>query len=114
MFKTTVRGLDGLDAAIHRATRQLQNGIEVAVSDTTEGIRDEARYMAPVLSGELRSSIQASAEGSEGEVTVGAEHARFVEFGTSRMAAQPFLFPASEIERNRFVDRVKNAGKRIR
>lgn len=50
----------------------------------------EARKTVVVRSGELRDSIEEEA----GVVTALAGHAKFVELGTYKMRAQPFLRPA--------------------
>jgi HK97 gp10 family phage protein len=63
-------------------------------------IRDEAKDLAPVRTGNLRNSIYA-AKGPDDKrgVIVGvngrqAPYGRFVERGTSRMPAQPYFRPA--------------------
>lgn len=55
-------------------------------------IAEEARRRAPVDTGELRDSIAAH----DNEVIVGAEHGIYNEFGTYKMAPQPFFLPAIE------------------
>ena len=64
-------------------------------------IASDARARAPVATGYLRSSIQSvSVEaGKEAQIIVGAEYGRFVEYGTYKMAAQPFLNPALEADK---------------
>jgi HK97 gp10 family phage protein len=62
-----------------------------------EMIADEARHMAPSVTGELRKSIQATKlKHSVGAMvwTNGVRYAAWVEFGTSKMSAQPFMRPA--------------------
>jgi HK97 gp10 family phage protein len=64
---------------------------------------DLARQRAPVKTGYLRSSIQSRHLGeSEWEVTVGASYGVYVEYGTRKMAAQPFLTPAFQTIAQRF------------
>jgi len=53
-------------------------------------VANEARRTVVVRSGELRDSI----EQEGGTVTATADHAKFVELGTYKMRAQPFLRPA--------------------
>lgn len=67
-------------------------------------IAADARSRAPVETGYLRSSIQPSSltAGKEALVLVGAEYGRFVEFGTYKMQAQPFLMPAVEADKAAF------------
>lgn len=59
-----------------------------------------AKRLCPVDTGRLRSSIT-SEIGQDGQGLVAAigtnvEYAPYIELGTSRMAAQPFLLPALE------------------
>lgn len=69
-----------------------------APKKTADSIAAAARDLCPVDTGALRASIQSSSveRGKEAEVSVSAEYAAYVEFGTYKMAAQPFLVPAFE------------------
>lgn len=55
-----------------------------------------AKMLCPVDTGRLRNSITHEVKPSEQAVYVGTnvEYAAYVEFGTSRMSAQPYLQPA--------------------
>ena len=55
-----------------------------------------AKMLCPVDTGRLRNSITHSVDASEQKVYVGTnvEYAAYVEMGTSRMRAQPYLQPA--------------------
>lgn len=55
-----------------------------------------ARSLAPVDTGALRGSIESVSveRGYSADVIAGAEYAAYVEYGTYKMAAQPFLTPA--------------------
>lgn len=62
-------------------------------------VEARAKELCPVDTGRLRSSITSAIE-TEGDTIVGVvgtdvEYASFVEFGTQRMDAQPFLTPAA-------------------
>jgi len=63
-----------------------------AMEKTAEAVAEAARAEAPVKTGALRDSI--TSEG--GTISVGEPYALFVEIGTHRMPAQPFLTPAME------------------
>lgn len=90
-------------------------------------IQRSAKERAPVDTGRLRNSITV-AESEEdlprsieegpfrNQIRAGmltavigtnVEYAPFQEFGTSRMPAQPYLFPAYEEERPKFVERLQ-------
>jgi len=61
-----------------------------------------AKEECPVLTGTLRRSITHEPTVPEREVLVGTnvEYAAYVELGTSKMAAQPYLRPALEANVN--------------
>jgi len=60
-------------------------------------IEAQAKIAAPVDTGFLQNSIQSSfPDELTGVVSVGAEYGIYVELGTSRAPAQPFLLPAAE------------------
>lgn len=64
-----------------------------------------AKRLAPVDTGRLRASVthalERDATGIVGTVGTNVEYAPFVELGTSRMAAKPFLRPALGAELSR-------------
>jgi HK97 gp10 family phage protein len=64
-----------------------------------ERVKAAAAAMAPVQTGTLKSSIQydlSETHGGDLMVIIGSNlrYAGFVEYGTSKMAAQPYLRPA--------------------
>lgn len=67
-------------------------------------VAERARELAPVRTGHLMASIHAelgeSIEGAAAfdpvQVIADTPYASFVEFGTSKMEAQPFMTPAAE------------------
>lgn len=52
--------------------------------------------VTPVDTGELRGSESQSAGGKTLTLTAGTDHGVYVEFGTRKMAAQPFMRPTVE------------------
>lgn len=67
----------------------------------TKGLTDiqaGAQMRAPVDTGYLRSSVTREVNGLEGVVGPTAHYGVYQEMGTSRMAAQPFLWPAAQSE----------------
>lgn len=55
---------------------------------------DIAYDLCPVDTGELISSIDGSTDGEKVEVYADADYAQYVEYGTSKMEAQPYFRPA--------------------
>lgn len=86
--------LKSLQAAVGRLK------IETAADLSRLGldIQNRARELCPVDTGRLRSSIRAvdgkDATGVYVDVGTNVEYAPHVEFGTSRMPAQPYMRPA--------------------
>lgn len=57
-------------------------------------VQEDMERLVPVDTGELKSTIHTESVGDSVYITVGSDHWFFVEYGTSRMAAQPFIRPA--------------------
>lgn len=74
------------------------------VKKHADKIASDARNRAPVETGYLRSSIRAESlsTGKEAQIVVGASYGMFVEYGTYKMAAQPFLNPALEADKSAY------------
>lgn len=72
------------------------------VREKAEAAAKRAREIVPVESGDLRDSIQGDvvleSRGFIGRVNAFDWKAHFVEFGTSRRRARPFIRPAVEAE----------------
>lgn len=75
---------------------------KVAVKKTAKDIEATAKTLAPVDTGNLRSSIKTSdlrgvsQKSPSAEVRASANYAVYQELGTSRMAPQPFMGPAAD------------------
>lgn len=78
--------------------------IEAAVTDvlesTAKAVAKDARAKAPVATGRLRSSITSEMDGDTAIVRAEAPYAAYVELGTSRAGAQPYLKPALYTKRS--------------
>lgn len=73
--------------------------LETTMGEAVGIVNGEAKNIVPVDSGNLRNSIHGSVEKGKtteitGKVATSTEYAPYVEFGTSKMGAQPFLWPA--------------------
>lgn len=85
-------------AGMAKLTAQLDRvGLQFTTDDLVAGanvILDAAQQLVPVDTGFLRSTGFIQAVGNDVEIGFEAEYASYVEFGTYKMAAQPFLRPA--------------------
>jgi HK97 gp10 family phage protein len=78
-----------------RIIRGMESKAEMFVAKAALDIEAQAKSKAPVDTGTLKNSIQATKVGTaHWRVVVGADYGMYVEWGTGRMAAQPFLQPA--------------------
>jgi len=90
----------GMSFKIDDNTKDVINAKNAAVEKALEmiGIQCEnyAVDICPVDTGRLRASLTHEVHTNEESVYVGTnvEYAPYVEFGTSKMAAQPYLKPA--------------------
>ena len=103
-FNVEIVGLRELDRALQElawpaARRALRKGMRKGANV----VRDEARAKAPVRTGKLRKAIRTRERSEDAgnmrfavEVPRRAFYGRFLEYGTSKMAAKPFLRPAAE------------------
>lgn len=72
----------------------------------------DAKRLAPVDTGNLRNSITTAVtgDGLTAAVVATASYAPFVELGTSRMAPQPFMGPATDRNKEAFYDAMAQLG----
>jgi HK97 gp10 family phage protein len=76
-----------------------------AIREWATALEKTAKELAPVRKSDLRDSIEAKVNESAGKAWVYVrpgktrEYAYYVEKGTSKMEAQPFLGPAAQIHR---------------
>lgn len=59
-------------------------------------VERKAKQKCPVDKGRLKGSITTKTQGIEAEVGTNVEYATFIEYGTVKMAAQPFMTPARQ------------------
>lgn len=100
----TVKGLDALQRRLRMGG--LEDGIYKTLSREAEAIAADAAAAAPGRLGETIETIDESA-GSRAAFAIGTAHraGRFLEFGTRKMRARPFLWPVFQAR----LPRVKHA-----
>lgn len=98
-------------AALRRSLKELDDmaNYEPTMTDIVLQIERDAKKGAPVDTGNLRASIESEVHLEDADTVAGfvgtnVEYAPFVELGTSRMGAQPFLRPAVEENRDLIED----------
>ncbi len=130
---------DGGLSHFQRRMRAIPKAVRVAAQPAlvkgAEEIAAAARVLAPEATGDLKKSIAVTGPGqqtppysqpggsrtleeNQSAVTVGGPDVRYphlVEYGTTKMAAQPYFWPAYRLMRKRAASRIKRAiGKAIR
>jgi HK97 gp10 family phage protein len=80
---------------VNQVIKEINAKAAEARIETAEEIGKEAQANAPVRTGELRDSLKVEHLENVSHVGFTAEHGIYVELGTARMAAQPFLIPAA-------------------
>lgn len=103
-FEVRVHGLDKLNAALlELGTNAARRAGKKALRQGANVILDATRGQAPVRTGNLKKSLYTHDHGVIGDrilfsvdLRPRAFYGRFLEFGTSKMAARPFMRPAAE------------------
>lgn len=103
--RVTMRGDDELVATLRKlAGKATKAQARAALMAGALPIQTAAVQKAPVLTGTLRRSIHTetaeTADGAVARVGTNVEYAPHQEFGTSRMAGQPYLRPAYDEKKN--------------
>jgi HK97 gp10 family phage protein len=98
-----------LEAALRRLLAEVPQLANNLLDDSAMRVEAAAKQRCPVDTGRLRSSIQVASGKGWRTVSTNVEYAPYVEFGTRRRGAKPFMFPAAEAERPRFQAAVQAA-----
>jgi HK97 gp10 family phage protein len=127
MSREAVRGAGELERILRGLPVAIRDEIATEVEMTAQAVVEGARIRAPVggpyygkkadtrTPGTLRRSIRYSilARRTAAVITVpGVFYAKFIEYGTIKMTARPFLFPAAEQEVPKFHERCREALRR--
>ena len=104
----TIKGLAGLTAKLNKLDSVTRSAMSIGIKKAGLLVEGDAKMVVPVDTGSLRRSIHTedSSNATSATATVGSslEYAPYIELGTSKMSAQPFLQPS--LEKNK-----KNATK---
>jgi HK97 gp10 family phage protein len=111
----TLTGMDGLLRALREIPDVAREELKHAVTTTAFAIAQRMRATAPRDSGLLLRNISASTRGLTGRVEIGVDafYWPYVEFGTVRMPARPFIRPSAELESGAFEGRLREIARTI-
>ncbi len=109
MSGTSIKLTDNSNLFINAKDDAIERALEV-IGLKAEGY---AKILCPVDTGRLRNSITHTRGGKETEIIgTNVEYAPYVEFGTQRTKAQPFLKPAAQNHGDEYRAIVENELKR--
>lgn len=93
----TWSNLPQFQKALEDAVSSVQDSTPDMVEQMTQTAVAKAKSIVPVDTGRLRASISGDVKGKQlivGTISADTHYAAYVEFGTSRMGARPYLRPA--------------------
>lgn len=98
----SIQGLGELQAKLGYVAVKARAAAAEAVQQEVDAVGEDAEQGAPVRTGALRDGIERETSELDGSVTSTARHSTFVEHGTYKDPAQPFMAPAAERSRLRW------------
>ena len=94
--------------------KQLESQFEAVIQIAARNIEGRSKQLVPIDTGATMNSIEARPEGKmEWRIGPTTEYAPFLEFGTERMPARPYMIPSGEHERPRVRKAVAELTKRL-
>ena len=81
---------------------KMPGAVSAVVRKTAYDILDTAQDIVPVDTGYLGGSITPTVEEYSATIQPAAEYAAYVEFGTYKMRAQPYMRPAADMHEPRY------------
>lgn len=89
-----MRGMDAFRARLQPLPGACRRAAEKALSQTADAVLHTAQGLVPVRTGYLRSTLHRKSAGGRHQVSAACRYALYVEKGTRRMRARPYLAPA--------------------
>jgi len=89
-----VKGVEKFQEAMRQFDSGMQRHVHRLLASWVADVIALARELVPVRTGHLRSSIYSKISEWVAEIGAEATYALFVELGTRRMQARPYLYPA--------------------
>lgn len=106
----TLTGMSGLLRALREMPDVARDELTQAVTTTAFAIGQRMKATVARDSGLLQRNISSSVRGLTGRVEIGVDafYWPYLEFGTVRMAAKPFIRPAAELESAEFERKLRD------
>ena len=96
MIRARIVGMARLSATLRRLQAERSTAMAEAIAAGAQDVRDAAKRNLPRRSGRLarRVTVKITPDGLAATVGTELDYGTFLEFGTRRMAARPWLRPA--------------------
>lgn len=105
--------LSTLERDLVKGAAGIEEKAPLVVKKVAFDIERDAKVFAPVDTGHLEGSISTDVDGLSAEIGPTASYGDFVEAGTSKMHAQPYMGPAAEKNTPPFVEAMGQLGVKI-
>lgn len=113
MIKVKLLGMQQLKNKLTKLTSGVKREFEQLNTRTAFSIERDAKKVAPVRFGFLRSGIKTNIYqgGMATEVVATKDYSAYVEYGTRRMKARPFMEPAWEKNKAEYMREIEKLVK---
>jgi HK97 gp10 family phage protein len=101
--KIKIKGLDDARTNIQQALQNVEVGTEAALDVVANATLDDDQANCPVRTGYLRDNQQVYVARLDRQIGSDVEYHKYLQFGTYKMAANPFLTNAFEANQNKLV-----------
>ena len=112
MIRIQISGIPQLSEKLRTKTEEVKKLLFKNVEQGSINIQDGAKGVVPVRTGRLKRSIinkvTQSGMKTEGVIHPNTEYESYVEFGTSRMRARPYMTPSFEENWRRIVGKIED------
>ena len=108
----SVQNAKSVNSELFRYGKRSAKGILKELQITGLKVESKAKVRAPIDTGRLRSSIATKTDKNSVTVSTNVEYAPFVEHGTVKMKARPYLFNSYKEELPRLIARIKKILKK--
>lgn len=108
-----VSELRDLERDLKKGAAKVETLAPKVVAKSALDIERDGKINAPVDTGTLESSISSDIDGLSAEIGPHTDYEAYVEYGTSKMAAQPYMGPAFDKNVPGFVAAMGKVGEKI-
>ena len=112
----SLKGADKVFKKLKEYPANVQKAVDVSLMVNMTEINEEQVNIVAVDTGRLKGTLHPPLKDTQGNwyLTAGTDYAIFLEYGTVKMAAQPFFFPPYFKRYNKIIKDAKNAIERVR